>query len=99
MAFLVSEKGYKLIELKSFEKAMNRLLKKFPPTDHFWKQYRKALDLLCLNPNHPGLNVHTHIDKDIKYCYRANINKKYRFIFCFGNGQVNPNNELQEAIT
>jgi mRNA-degrading endonuclease YafQ of YafQ-DinJ toxin-antitoxin module len=65
---------YKLLFTEDYEKRARKFLKKHPEIQ---KQYRKALELLELNPYHPSLRLHQFKTSSFEG-YSVSINMNYR---------------------
>jgi mRNA-degrading endonuclease YafQ of YafQ-DinJ toxin-antitoxin module len=65
---------YKLIFTQSYEERVTKFLKKHPTQKG---QYRKALELLALNPYHPSLRLHQFKTGSCSG-YSISINLSYR---------------------
>ena len=67
---------YKLIYPESFIRRARKFLKKHP---EIHKQYRKTLELLELNPNHPSLRLHS-LHGRMSGLSSVSINISYRIV-------------------
>lgn len=70
---------YTLIYPDSYIKRARKFLKKHPDIH---KQYRKTLELLELNPQHPSLRLHK-LEGRLKNLSSVSINMHYRILLEF----------------
>ena len=68
--------SYRLIYPVSYIKRAKKFLRKHP---EIHKQYRKTLELLELNPNHPSLRLHA-LEGRLKGLSSVSINISYRIV-------------------
>ena len=68
--------SYRLIYPVSYIKRAKKFLRKHP---EIHKQYRKTLELLELNPNHPSLRLHA-LECRLKGLSSVSINISYRIV-------------------
>jgi len=70
---------YTLIYPDSYIKRARKFFKKYPDIH---KQYRKTLELLELNPQHPSLRLHK-LEGRLKNLSSVSINMHYRILLEF----------------
>lgn len=70
---------YELIYTESYNKKAAMFLKKHP---NLLSVYKKALQLLTLNPQHPSLRLH-RLQGHLQDLYSISINLSYRITFEF----------------
>ena len=68
--------SYRLIYPLSYIKRAKKFLRKHPEIHN---QYRKTLELLELNPNHPSLRLHA-LEGRLKDLSSVSINISYRIV-------------------
>lgn len=70
---------YKLIFTESYEKRARKFLKKHPELK---SQYKKVLQLLEMNPQHPSLRLHK-LSGNLSDLHSISINLSYRITIEF----------------
>lgn len=71
-----------MIEIKFSESYEKRAIKFFKKHKNIYPQYKKTIELLEVNPNHPSLRLHKLQGKLSRFS-SVSINMKYRVVIDF----------------